>query len=103
MSLLAHFSAVLVATNTPAPHPMTAKVELAAKLTRAKTMKIAEKACSIDWEPDGDAWWSCVVGLESWRCEVQGWCTPAAGYSSTLDVMPLPDPAWAGTQDWDAL
>jgi hypothetical protein len=100
MNLLAHFAAILVATNTPAPSPHVAKVELAAKLARAKTPATAERACAIDWERESDGWWSCFVGLESWRCETQGWCD---GAGRVLEAMPLPDTMFAGSIDWDAI
>jgi hypothetical protein len=60
-------------------------------------MATAEAICAEAWEPDSDGHAACTVGLESWRCEVQGWCS---GGTSTVALMPLVDPAWAGRQEW---
>jgi hypothetical protein len=100
MSLLSSFAAILVATNTPAPHPRLEGAQLAGQLAKAKTPRVAERACAVHWEPESDGWWSCFVGLESWRCEIQGWCDDAG---RVVEAMPLPDPAWAGRIDWDAI
>jgi hypothetical protein len=100
LTLLNHFAAVLVATGTVAPDPHAVKVADSAKLARAKTPATAERLCTIEWERDSDAWWSCVVGLETWRGEVQGWAT---GGPRVTEAMPLVDAAFAGRIDWDAI
>jgi hypothetical protein len=58
---------------------------------------LAEATCDDYWEHESDGWHSCVLGLESWRCEVQGWCS---GGESVLAIMPLADPMVAGGREW---
>lgn len=69
-------------------------------LCRARNPRVAERQCSAAWERDGDAWWSCVVGLESWRSETQGW---SEGGARVTETMPIVDVDLAGRLDWDAI
>lgn len=61
----------------------------------------ADEICAQYWESGSDGHAACAVGLETWRCERQGWCDPceSAPYEACDTV--LPDPVWAGQQDWD--
>jgi hypothetical protein len=53
---------------------LAARAALAAALAAAPDSGVAERECDLHWTRDGDGWGECVVALESWRCEVQGWC-----------------------------
>lgn len=57
----------------------------------------ADEICAEYWESGGDGHAACAVGLETWRCERQGWC---GDEPSPSDAMALPDPVWAGQQEW---
>lgn len=59
---------------------------------------VAADICLTEWAEYSDGHVACTVGLTTWQCEVQGWCS---GGISTVALMPLPSPAWAGQQDWD--
>lgn len=63
----------------------------------------ADEICAEYWEQGGDGYMACARGLEAWRCERQGWCDAeeTAPYQPAATVMPLPDPVWAGQQEWD--
>lgn len=61
----------------------------------------ADEICAEYWESGSDGHAACAVGLETWRCERQGWCDGGAPVSGAGGSMPLPDPVRAGQQDWD--
>lgn len=61
---------------------------LAWRLVSADGPEVAEAECSDHWTEEGDGWFECVVALETYRCERQGWCSPAAD----VPLMPPPDP-----------
>lgn len=80
---------------------LAAKLALALALAQSPTPDVSEAACGYYWNADSDGWWSCTVGLETWRCEAQGWC--GGTVHRVMEAMPLPDPRFAGAVDWDAI
>lgn len=60
---------------------------LAAKLITATSPDVSAAACDAAWERGSDASEACFCSLESYRCEVQGWCGP----SQADAVLVLPD------------
>jgi len=67
------------------------------RLLTATTPDTASALCAAQWEPGSDSHAACEVGLETWRCEAQGWCD---GGPSVRAAMPLVDLVWAGQQEW---
>lgn len=65
-------------------------IALASSLAHAHTDAVANAACSEAWTEDSDAWWDCTVRLETYRCEVQGWCGPeeTAPYQAAFIAPP---------------
>lgn len=55
--------------------------------------------CSAVWTTDGDGWQACADGLRTWTCEMNGLCL-VDGERPTMRVMLVPDPVWAGEQEW---
>jgi hypothetical protein len=56
----------------------------------------ASDICAEYWTEGGDAHAACTVGLDTWRCERQGWCDPCESAPYEACDATLPDPIKAG-------
>lgn len=59
---------------------------------------VADEICAEHWTPGGDGHAACTVGLETWRCERQGWCDPCESAPYEACESTLPDPVKAGRE-----
>lgn len=73
---------------------LAGRLVLAVTLANSPGSAAAETECDRHWTREGDGWWECTVALETWRCEVQGWCDPCE--TAPYQACELPDPVRPG-------
>ena len=75
----------LAAACCPAPYvpgptePQRQEPGLGFALANATSDAVAQVECGDHFAWDSDGWHACVCGLETWRCQAQGWCGDPRG------------------------